>query len=35
MVDWMIEVFSNYNTTTSHETYFRAITIMDKHFKIS
>lgn len=33
MVDWMIEVLGNYHTTTSHQTFFLAVSIMDLYFK--
>jgi Cyclin, N-terminal domain len=29
MVDWMIEVFGNYKTTTTNFTLFRAVNLMD------
>lgn len=34
MVDWMIEVFANYDKTVKEETYFRAVSIMDLYFKV-
>ncbi len=35
MIDWMIEVLSNYNQSTSHQTFFLAAAIMDMYFKHS
>jgi len=31
MVDWMLEVFGNYDKTSNNYTYFRAIGIMDNY----
>ena len=33
MVDWILEVFGNYRQTTSHETFFRAVNLMDLFLK--
>ena len=33
MVDWMIEVFANYNETSSSATFFKAIAVMDLYYK--
>ncbi|CAD8202977.1 unnamed protein product [Paramecium octaurelia] len=33
MVDWMIEVFGNYPTTTTSQTYFRAVGLLDAFLK--
>lgn len=30
MVDWMLEVFGNYENTSSNNTYFRAVGLMDQ-----
>lgn len=35
MVDWIIEVFGNYSTTSNHDTFFRALGIMDLFLKKS
>jgi hypothetical protein len=29
MVDWMLEVFGNYEKTSSNMTYFRAVGLLD------
>ena len=33
MIDWMIEVFANYQHSTNNDTYFRAQAIMDLYVK--
>jgi cyclin B len=33
MIDWVLEVLGNYKQTTSHETYFRAVNLMDLFLK--
>jgi cyclin B len=33
MIDWMLEVLGNYKETTSHETYFRAVNMLDLYLK--
>lgn len=33
MVDWMIEVFGNYPQTTTPQTYFRAVGLLDAFLK--
>jgi cyclin B len=33
MIDWVLEVYGNYKQTTSHETYFRAVNLMDLFLK--
>lgn len=33
MIDWILEVFGNYKSTTSHETYFRATNLLDLYLK--
>lgn len=33
MVDWIIEVFANYYETTSDETFFKTILLMDAYIK--
>jgi hypothetical protein len=35
MVDWMIEVFANYKSTSTDKTYFRAVSLLDHFFKLS
>jgi cyclin B len=33
MIDWILEVYGTYSTTTSHETYFRAANLIDLYLK--
>lgn len=33
MVDWIIEVYANYYQTTSDETFFKTILLMDAYIK--
>eukprot|EP01015_Nassula_variabilis_P007478 TRINITY_DN1571_c0_g1_i6.p1 TRINITY_DN1571_c0_g1~~TRINITY_DN1571_c0_g1_i6.p1 ORF type:complete len:275 (+),score=22.91 TRINITY_DN1571_c0_g1_i6:66-890(+) len=33
MIDWVIEVFGNYPDTTSHNTFFVAVHVLDLYFK--
>lgn len=33
MVDWMLEVFGNYKTTTTNFTFFRSVNLMDQFLK--
>ena len=35
MVNWMLEVFGNYDKTSSNFTYFRSVTIMDQFLRKS
>jgi hypothetical protein len=33
MIDWMLEVYGNYRRSTSNDTYFRSVCIMDMYLK--
>jgi len=35
MVNWMIEVLASYQQTTSNETFFLAVQLMDIFLKVS
>ena len=33
MIDWMLEVYGNYSSTTSNNTFFLAIHVLDLFYK--
>lgn len=35
MIDWMIEVFGNYENICTDFTFFRAVTLMDHYLKVT